>query len=124
MHQREPFVNPIQRRFSVYTKHNNQRQFLKQRLYIVLVCIVLFGLLCGLLAACLPLPTGSSGNVPTPAPLITPIVSTYQPSRLVSVLIDTPPFMQATYYKEALYAVADRVLELTTVCQGSLTVFV
>ncbi len=103
----------------------NKRIELKKRLWIVLVCAVLFGLLCCLLAACnLPLPGGSSDNTATPTPGITPIVSTYQRSRLVSVLIDTPPFMQATYYKEALNSVADRVLEQTTVCQGGLTVFV
>ncbi|HYT46461.1 MAG TPA: hypothetical protein VEP90_29285, partial [Methylomirabilota bacterium] len=106
----------------MYSEHKNKRLVLKQRLVIVLLCIVLFVVLWGLVGCSLPLP--SSQKTHSTDPGIAPIVSTYQPNRLVSVLVDTPPFFEASYFKAVLNAVADRTLELTNVCQGGFTVFV
>jgi len=90
----------------------------KQRLVsTLLLCL----LIASLIGCSPPFPTGH--KITPPDPGITPIVSIYQPARLVSVLIDTPPYFEASYFNAVLNAIADRVLELTTLCQGGLTVF-
>src|SRR5437763_14846891 len=53
-----------------------------------------------------------------------PILSPFQPFRVVHVCIDTPPLFSAKYFREAANAIADRVDELTTVNHEDLTVFV
>lgn len=86
----------------------HKRLELKKRLWIVLVCFILFGLLCGLLASCtLPLPGGSSDNTATPTSEMTPIAASYTPARLVQVCFDTYPIVSDSVFKAAINRVAD-----------------
>ncbi len=93
---------------------------LGNRILTVLWAIMLVALICG----CSLIPQIGHKDNKSPNPWITPIVSSWQPSRLVSVLIDTPPYFEASYFKAVESEVAQRTLDLTTVNQGGLTVFV
>src|SRR6266851_8792034 len=53
-----------------------------------------------------------------------PIVTAYQPYRVVQVCLDTPPLSPAQYFHAAAAIVADRIDELATVNQGGLVVYV
>jgi hypothetical protein len=123
--QQRAFVNPFQRRFSVKSQHNNQRLFLKQRLVIVLLCVVLYIVLCGLLISCSPpLPSGSDGNSATPTPGISPIASNVLRPRVVFVLINTPPIFSLKYVRETEAMIAARALSYINPGEGGLDIFV
>src|SRR5437879_6071781 len=88
----------------------------------VLWILFLAALICG----CSLFPQIGHKDKAAPNPCITPIVSSYQleqPEKLVVVLIDTPPYFEASYFKAVENEVAQRILDLTTVNQGGLTVF-
>lgn len=79
------------------SQHNNKRRILKQRLWIVLLCIVLFIVLCGLV--------GCGGTTPTPDVPATP----YHPFLALFVCGDNTLSYPQQFLQEAMRNLADKI---------------
>src|SRR2546423_15495631 len=90
------------------------------RVITILWALMFVALICG----CSIFPQIGHKDKAAPNPWMTRIDASYQPERLVVVLIDTPPYFEASYFKAVVNEIAAKVLDLTTVNQGGLTVFV
>jgi hypothetical protein len=92
-------------------------QHKKQGRMSVLLSGLLFVVLCG--CSVIPQPGHH-----TPGHIEHPIITPYQPYRVVQVCLDTPPLFPARLMHEATSAIADRIDSAVTVNLGGLLVFV
>lgn len=73
------------------------------------------------MSGCALFPQGSHVRI---AHVEQPIVSAYQPYRVIQVCLDTPPISPAQYFHATAAMIADRIDEVATVNQGGLVVYV
>src|SRR5690349_10776008 len=101
MHQREPFVNPFQRRFSVDSQHKNQR-----RVNALLSSFLIILILCSsFLAAC-----GSGGVSSSPQDAPAP----FKPFLSLHVCLDNTQSYPVQFQHEALQNLALRLSSYIT----------